>query len=95
MTEKLAKWLITLAQTANGIGAFIVSADRVPFGLDASDVGLSLIWVGTFATIAVLAIRQNLIPGVTTGVGREQPPTWTFTATTSTNMPTTTVDPRP
>lgn len=73
MTEKLAKFLITLGQTANGIGAFITTADRVPFGLDATDVGLSLIWFGTFATIAVVAIRANLIPGVTTGVGNEVP----------------------
>lgn len=71
MTGKVSKVLITLAQIANATGAFILSADAVPFDLDAADIGLSLVWFGTIATFAVVAIRANLIPGVTTGIGNE------------------------
>jgi len=71
MTSKLSKGLITLAQIANGIGAFFLSANTVPFGLDAHDAGLALVWFGTIATICVTALRGNWIPGITTGTGNE------------------------
>ena len=87
MTGQLSKFLITLAQIANGIGAFITTADKVPFGLDASGVGLSLIWFGTFATICVVAIRGNWIPGIQTGIGNEaQGTTETTTLRTETKV---------
>lgn len=73
MTGALSKWLIAAAQAAGAIGTLMVTADKVPFGLDAFDVGLSLIWFGQGATIIVAAIRGNVIPGVTTGVGNEKP----------------------
>lgn len=73
MTGQLSKFLITLAQIANGVGAFFLSADTAPFGIDPSDVGLTLVWCGTIATIIVTALRGNWIPGVTTGVGNEDP----------------------
>lgn len=72
MTSQLSKFLITIAQIANGVGAFVLSADAVPFGLDAMSVGLAFVWTGTIATIVVTAIRGNWIPGVTTGVGNEE-----------------------
>jgi len=81
MTSKLAASLVTLSSFASAVGAFILSADAVPFGFNAFDVGLSLVWAGTIANFAVVAIRRDLIPGWTTGIGTE-PPTGTVTTTT-------------
>lgn len=71
MTSKIAAWLVTLAQAASAIGAFLLSADEAPFGINAYDAGISLVWFGTIATFVVVAIRRNLIPGTTTGSGNE------------------------
>ena len=71
MTSKVAAYLVALSSFCSAVGAFILSADAVPFGLDAYDAGLSLVWVGTFSNFGVVAIRRDLIPGVTTGVGTE------------------------
>jgi hypothetical protein len=71
LTGTLSKILITLAQVANGVGAFFLSADTAPFDLNPDDIGLTLVWVGTISTIVVTAIRGNWIPGITTGVGNE------------------------
>lgn len=87
MTGTLARFLATIAQIASGAGAFILSADAVPFGLDARDVGLACVWAGTFATIAVIAIRGNWLPGITTGIGTE--PQGTTTTTTVSEATTT------
>lgn len=83
MSSKLAATLVAFSSFASAVGAFVLSADAVPFGLNAYDVGLSLVWAGTIANFAVVAIRRDLIPGVTTGVGTEIPGT-TETTTIST-----------
>ena len=71
MSSRLAGHLVTFSTFAAAVGAFILSADEVPFGLDAYDVGLSLVWAGTIANFAVVAIRRNAVPGITTGIGTE------------------------
>jgi len=71
MTGKVAAGLVFIAQVCTGIGALILTADEVPFGLDAHDVGLSLVWASNIATVIVVAIRRNLVPGVETGIGDE------------------------
>ena len=71
MTSKLAAYLVTISSFTSAVGAFILSADAIPFGLSAYDWGLSLVWVGTIANFAVVAIRRDLIPGISTGVGTE------------------------
>lgn len=63
------KTIVTIGSIASGIGAFLVSSDTVPFGWDAYDIGLSLIWLGTIANIVSTAIRANVVPGVTSGTG--------------------------
>lgn len=71
MSSQLARFLGTVGQIANGIGAFMLSADAVPFGLDAYDVGLAFVWTGSISTLIVIAIRGNWIPVITSGVGNE------------------------
>ena len=71
MSSKLAATLVAFSSFASAVGAFILSADQVPFGFNAFDTGLSLVWAGTIANFAVVAIRRDLIPGITTGVGTE------------------------
>lgn len=70
-TQTLHKALVTLSSIASLVGAYIVSADQVPFGWDAFDVGLTLIWTGGIATIVSTSLRENWLPGVNSGVGTE------------------------
>ena len=71
LSSRVAGWLVTFSTFTAAVGAFILSADSVPFGLDAYDVGLSLVWAGNIANFAVVALRRNVVPGVTSGVGTE------------------------
>lgn len=73
LSSQVAAWLVTLGQVCSGIGALILTADDVPFGLDPRDIGLSLVWVSNIATIVVVALRKNVVPGITSGVGTEGP----------------------
>ena len=88
MSSKLAGWLVTFATFAASVGAFILSADEVPFGWDAYNVGLSLVWAGAIANFAVVAIRRNAVPGITTGIGTE-PAVTTETSSVSVTKTTT------
>lgn len=71
LSSKFAGWLVTAGTFAAAVGTFLISADEAPFGWDGRDVGLLLNWFGIIANFAVVAIRRNAIPGVTTGVGTE------------------------
>jgi hypothetical protein len=71
MTGNIHRVLVTIASAAAAIGAFVLSADKVPFGMDAYDIGLTLVWIGSIANIVATVIRANWIPGVTTGTGNE------------------------
>ena len=71
LTSVTAAWLVTIGQICSGVGALILTADEVPFGLDARDVGLSLVWASNIASIIVVALRKNVIPGIQSGVGTE------------------------
>lgn len=73
MTGQIHKIIVTVSSLGTGIGAFILGTDTVPFGLDAYDWGLSLIWTGTILNIVATVVRANWIPGTTTGVGNEPP----------------------
>lgn len=72
-SSRLAAWLVTFSTFVAAVGAFILSADEVPFGLDAYDVGLALVWAGNIANFAVVALRRNAVPGITSGVELEKP----------------------
>jgi len=71
MSETVYKAVLTVSQVAAAVGAFVLSADAVPFGFDAYDVGLAMVWLGTIAGIIATVWRANWIPGITTGIGNE------------------------
>lgn len=71
MTANIHRVLVTVASIATAVGAFLLGADKVPFDLDAQDIGLSLVWAGTIVNIIATALRANWVPGWTTGVGHE------------------------
>ena len=71
LSSRVASYLVTFSTFVAALGAYLLTADQVPFGWDAFDVGLSLVWAGNVANFAVVALRRNAIPGVTTGVGTE------------------------
>lgn len=73
MSSGLASVLVTISTFTIATGTFLMTADRAPFGWDATDAGLTLNWIGIIANFAVISIRRDLIPGVTTGVGTEKP----------------------
>ena len=71
MTGNVHRLITTIAGIFSGVGAFLLSADAAPFGIDAYNLGLSMVWAGTIVTIVGTTLRANWLPGVTTGVGHE------------------------
>lgn len=81
LSSTVAAWLVVVGQICSGVGAMILTADAVPFDLDARDVGLSLVWVANIASIVVVALRKDVVPLITSGVGTEPPAGVTTTTT--------------
>ena len=71
LSSRVAAWLITAQQILGGVGTLILTTDQMPWGIDAYDVGLALMIAAQVATIITVALRKNVVPGVTSGVGTE------------------------
>ena len=73
LSSKVAAWLITAGQIASGLGALLLatSPESMPFGFNPYDFGLALVLASNVATVIVVALRKNVVPLVTSGVGTE------------------------
>jgi hypothetical protein len=71
LSSAVASWLVTAGQILSGVGALILATDQMPWGIDAYDVGLSLVFASNIATVIVVALRKNVVPGVTSGQGAQ------------------------
>ena len=73
LSSRVASWLVVAGQIASGIGALLLATDpsAMPFGLDAYDYGLTLVFLSNIATVIVVALRKNVVPGLTSGQGTE------------------------
>jgi hypothetical protein len=71
MPSAVAAWLTMIGQAAAAIGALLLATEpsAVPFGIDPFDFGLTLVFASNVATAVVVALRKNLLPGITSGSG--------------------------
>lgn len=89
MTGKLAAFLATLAYIATGVSGIFIVAQPSSLGVSGSTLQIIGGWLalgGSIFGVVVIAIRRNLIPGVTTGVGNEPPNAVTSTITERTTI---------
>ncbi len=71
LSSQVAGWLVTISTFTAGVGTFLLTANEAPWGLDAHNIGLTLSWIGVISNLAVVALRRDAVPGITSGVGTE------------------------
>lgn len=74
VTGKVAAWLVTISSVAVGISGLLIVTEPSSLGVSGDTLNVIAGWLalaGAATNIIVVALRRNLVGGVTSGIGLE------------------------